>query len=311
MESWPTPEKHWQQIHADYAGPVDGNYYLIVVDAFMAMFHEIFSRNGMPETLITDNGTQFTSEDFEAFCSNSGILHLKTPPYHPQSNELAERFVDTFKRGIRKITSGEEHSSMLLTLPLCYCSTPCRSAPEGKSPAELLLGRKLRTSLDLLKLPTPFYKQVESKQESQFNHKHGTKARNYDAEELVSTKVHRNNARSWEPGKVLERIGRVIYNLWLPEKQNLSRSHCNQLKKRYESEQLASTAQNKCTQIALTTVPVVPEPSEPLQSASASSNILNELGSSLSTSQATKSYYSAGTEPASPVFENQKTTREV
>ncbi|XP_062558351.1 uncharacterized protein K02A2.6-like [Armigeres subalbatus] len=84
MESWPTPEKPWQRIHADYAGPVDGNYYLIVVDAFskwpevistkrittsatVAMFREIFSRNGMPETLVTDNGTQFTSEDFEAF----------------------------------------------------------------------------------------------------------------------------------------------------------------------------------------------------------------------------------------------------
>ncbi|XP_062537710.1 uncharacterized protein K02A2.6-like [Armigeres subalbatus] len=275
MESWPTPEKPWQRIHADYAGPVDGNYYLIVVDAFskwpevistkpqttsttVAMFREIFSRNGMPETLVTDNGTQFTSEDFEAFCSNSGILHLKTPPYHPQSNGLAERFVDTFKRGLRK------------------------------SPAELLLGRKLRTSLDLLKPPTSFYKQAESKQESQFNRKHGTKVRNYYAEELVWTKVHRNNTWSWEPGQVLERIGRVIYNVWLPEKRNLIRSHCNQLKKRYESEQLSSTAQNKCTQIPLI-----------------------KGGSSPSTSQATKSYYSAGTEPASPVFENQKTTREV
>ncbi|XP_062538690.1 uncharacterized protein K02A2.6-like [Armigeres subalbatus] len=175
MESWPTPEKPWQRIHADYAGPVDGNYYLIVVDAFgkwpevistkrittsatVAMFREIFARNGMPETLVTDNGTQFTSEDFEAFCSNSGILHLKTPPYHPQSNGLAERFVHTFKRGLRKITSGGETLRHYDTFLLCYRSTPCRSAPEGKSPAELLLGRKLRTSLDLLKPPSSFNK---------------------------------------------------------------------------------------------------------------------------------------------------------
>ncbi|XP_053686542.1 uncharacterized protein K02A2.6-like [Sabethes cyaneus] len=172
LESWPAPEKPWQRIHADYAGPVDGNYYLIVVDAFskwpeiistkrittsatVAMFRKIFARNGFPETLVTDNGTQFTSEQFEVFCNNRGILHLKTPPYHPQSNGLAERFVDTFKRGLRKITAGGEALDEAIdTFLLCYRSTPCRSAPEGKSPAELLLDRKLRTGMDLLK-PLP------------------------------------------------------------------------------------------------------------------------------------------------------------
>ncbi|XP_055605159.1 uncharacterized protein K02A2.6-like [Uranotaenia lowii] len=269
LESWPVPEKPWQRLHADYAGPVDGNYYLIVVDAFskwpevistkritasatVAMFREIFARNGMPETLVTDNGTQFASEEFETFCSNQGILHLRTPPYHPQSNGLAERFVDTFKRGLRKITTGGEPLREAIdTFLLCYRSTPCRCAPDGKSPAELLLGRRLRTALDLLKPPTSFYKQPESKQEIQFNRKHGTKALNYDVKDLVWTKVHRNNTWSWEPGQILERIGRVIYNVWLSEKRNLVRSHTNQLRKRYESEQPTSPVQQQSTQIPL------------------------------------------------------------
>ncbi|XP_055526905.1 uncharacterized protein K02A2.6-like [Wyeomyia smithii] len=75
LESWPSPKKPWQRIHADYAEPFNGNYYLIVVDAFskwpevvstkrittsatVAMFREIFARNGLPETLVTANGTQ-------------------------------------------------------------------------------------------------------------------------------------------------------------------------------------------------------------------------------------------------------------
>ncbi|XP_055585149.1 uncharacterized protein K02A2.6-like [Uranotaenia lowii] len=158
----------------------------ITASATVAMFREIFTRNGMPETLVTDNGTQFASKEFEAFCSNHGILHLRTPPYHPQSNGLAEKFVDTFKRGLRKITTGGEPLREAIdTFLLCYRSTPCRSAPDGKPPAELLSGRRLRTALDLLRPPNSFYKQPESKQEIQFNRKHGTKALNYDVKDLV------------------------------------------------------------------------------------------------------------------------------
>ncbi|XP_053692481.1 uncharacterized protein K02A2.6-like [Sabethes cyaneus] len=243
------------------------------------MFRKIFARNGFPETLLTDNGTQFTSEQFEVFCNNRGILHLKTPPFHPQSNELAERFVDTFKQGLRKITAGGEALDEAIdTFLLCYRSTPCRSAPEGKSPAELLLDRKLRTGMDLPKSPTSYHKQAESKQEDQFNRKHGSKARNYDAKDLVWNKVHRNNTWSWEPDQILERIGRVIYNVWLPGKRDLVRSHANQLKKRYESEQPATRVQQQSTQIPLTvrlescglresttTEPAEPESAEPSQ----------------------------------------------
>ncbi|KAF6770423.1 hypothetical protein AHF37_12699 [Paragonimus kellicotti] len=55
-----------------------------------------------PEVIVSDNGTQLTSSKFSEFCSTTGIAHLRTPPYHPQSNAQVEKFVDTVKRYIFK-----------------------------------------------------------------------------------------------------------------------------------------------------------------------------------------------------------------
>ncbi|XP_062541369.1 uncharacterized protein K02A2.6-like [Armigeres subalbatus] len=232
LESWPVPEKPWQRLHMDYAGPVNDWYYLVLVDAYtkwpeviptrrittsatLEMLQGIFARFGMPETIVSDNGRQFVSEQFELFCDSNGILHLKTPPFHPQSNGLAERFVDTFKRTLKKITAGGESLS---------------ERSEGKFPAELLLGRNLRTSLDLLRPPTAYHKIENNKQDSQYNRKHGAKIINYCPKDLVWAKVYKNNRWKWEAGQVLERVGSVVYNVWLQGKNILIRSHCNQLR---------------------------------------------------------------------------------
>ncbi|XP_062704527.1 uncharacterized protein K02A2.6-like [Aedes albopictus] len=163
-EPWPTPEKPWTRIHIDYAGPVDGNYFLVVVDPFsrwpeivltksmtakatIKHLKQMFATFGIPETVVSDNGTQFTSFEFQKFCESLGIHHIRTAPYHPQSNGLAERFVDTVKRSVKKICSGGESlEDSLQTFLTVYRSTPTPDLG-GQSPAERMLGRSMRSHL--------------------------------------------------------------------------------------------------------------------------------------------------------------------
>ena len=58
----------------------------------------IFSHFGLPEKLVLDNGVQFTSNEFAEFMKGNGIKHILSSPYHPSSNDLAKRFIPTFKQ---------------------------------------------------------------------------------------------------------------------------------------------------------------------------------------------------------------------
>ena len=99
-----------------------GKYFLILVDAlsnwpevaFMSnpttegiirFLRSVFSREGLPRTVVTDNGPQFTSDAFTKFCRQNGIDHVRTPPYHPSSNGEAERMVKTLKKTLLAMVS--------------------------------------------------------------------------------------------------------------------------------------------------------------------------------------------------------------
>ena len=109
--------------HADFASPFLGKMYLILIDAhFKWMKVHItsgatsaviinkmkltFSTLGLPEVLVTDNGPAFTSQEFASFIKANGIRHLTSVPYHPASNGLAKRAVQTFKAAMKKLSTG-------------------------------------------------------------------------------------------------------------------------------------------------------------------------------------------------------------
>ena len=110
----------------------------------MQRLRTLFSRFGVPESIISVNGQQFATAEFEEFCKRNGICHILIA-YHPASNGLAERGIQTFKRGYRKFSEGmvEDRTARFL---LRY-----RVTPHGMSPVELMFGRRLRTRLYAIK----------------------------------------------------------------------------------------------------------------------------------------------------------------
>jgi transposase InsO family protein len=69
-----------------------------------ATLRSIFATHGLPDTVVSDNGPTFTSEVFKEFVEKNGIRHIRSALYHPASNDLAERAVETLKDGLRKMT---------------------------------------------------------------------------------------------------------------------------------------------------------------------------------------------------------------
>ena len=149
----------------------------ITFEKTIDMLDEIFTRHGFPEELVSDNGTQFTSSSTRDFCAEKGIKQIFTAPYSPMSNGQAERFVDTSERSSKKMEEERGSPQQKLRVFLrCYRSTPTR-ALNNKCPAEVLIGRRLRSQLDLLK-PTAAVNAVNSsaytrKMKSDYDQHHG------------------------------------------------------------------------------------------------------------------------------------------
>ena len=105
----------------------------------------VFATHGLPRKVVTDNGASFTSEEFHAFMSENGITHVTTAPYHPSSNGLAERAVQTVKRGI-KATSGSSLQERLSKFLFTYRITSHTTT--GIAPAQWLMNCRLSSRFD-------------------------------------------------------------------------------------------------------------------------------------------------------------------
>ena len=78
----------------------------------------ISARHGIPETVFSDNGPQYSSAEFSNFAQEWGFSHVTSTPMYPQSNREAERTVQTMKN--RLLTKAEDPHETLLA----YRATP-------------------------------------------------------------------------------------------------------------------------------------------------------------------------------------------
>lgn len=91
---WEYPKRPWERIHIDYAEPVDGNMLLVITDAYskwlevkvtnsntstatIDILDLLFATYGVPSIVVSDNGRQFVSDEFETFLKISGVKYHK------------------------------------------------------------------------------------------------------------------------------------------------------------------------------------------------------------------------------------------
>ncbi|CAM4714446.1 unnamed protein product [Lepidochelys kempii] len=256
LHPWDWPENLWQRIHMDFAGPLEGSMFLVVVDAHskwpevsimqsttaestIQKLRGLFSRFGLPEQLLSDNRPQFVSQAFQNVMKANGVHHITSAPHHPSTNGLAERFVQTMKQALKSARGQLSIQKHLDTFLLSYRNTP--HATTKASPAFLMIGRQLRTFFDLLKPSEPRQIVQRQQQEQVIRHAPRAKDRTFSLGLPVLARNYTSGAK-WVPATVITQTGPVSYTVWTAEDLTWRR-HVDQLLPGHTSPQDTSSVE--------------------------------------------------------------------
>ena len=156
LQAHEVPQEPWERIAMDYFY-MNGRLYILICDYFSKFpflfqvkttsfanlkdhLEELFSVEGIPDEIMSDNGPPFNGKEFSSYLTGLGIRHTTSSPNYPRSNGFIERQIQTMKRLIEKANStGRSHQEAL---------TGLRAQPLGDglpSPSEILHGRSLVT----------------------------------------------------------------------------------------------------------------------------------------------------------------------
>uniref|UniRef100_A0AAV2JG06 ribonuclease H n=1 Tax=Knipowitschia caucasica TaxID=637954 RepID=A0AAV2JG06_KNICA len=184
--------------------------------------------------IVTDNATTFMSEEFQLFMKRNGILHTTGAPRHPATNGLAERYVATFKAGMKKL-DGEDLNveDKVSHFLLRYRRTP--NSATGESPADLHLKRHVRLRLDFLR---PNIAMRVRRRQYQQKEEHDSRAteRQFDVDDPVYLRNTAGDKPKWIPGVVTQQTGPVSYRVQGETTDQVYRRHGDQLRPRYPQE---------------------------------------------------------------------------
>lgn len=249
-----SPNQPWERIHIDFARPVMGKMLLVVVDAqpeisvttsttsakTITVLQEMFAHYVIPRTVVSDNGPQFGSEEFQQFMGLNGVKHICTSPYHPASNGAAERLVQTVKQALR---AGQQTRSplekTLAAFLLRYRTTP--HSTTGVPPSELLFGRNIRTRLDMLRPDVGGRVRDKQSQQKEYHDQHST-TRVFHIGDTVWVWNLRDGPR-WVPGVVSDQLGPLSYMVQVSD-GNLWRRHVDHIRRGTEQHDDSTTVEN-------------------------------------------------------------------
>ena len=123
----------------------------IRADTIAEALWNFWTRLGLPDEILSDRGTQFTSELMRDVQRLLAIKGLNTTPWHPQTNGLVERFNGTLKQMLKKLAmeQPQKWDEFIPALLFAYREVPQDSL--GFSPFELLYGRTVKGPMRVLR----------------------------------------------------------------------------------------------------------------------------------------------------------------
>ncbi|XP_071485282.1 uncharacterized protein [Diadema antillarum] len=174
LGSTPLIDEPFRRVAMDLVGPIEpatshGHRFILTVVDYATRYPEaiplrridtqtiaealmgIYSRVGIPREVLTDRGSQFTSEMMKEISRLLSIRQFTTTPYHPACNGLVERFNGTLKSMLRKMCEERPKDWDRYLNPLLFAYREAVQESTGFSPFELLYGRVVRGPLTILK----------------------------------------------------------------------------------------------------------------------------------------------------------------
>ena len=145
---------------------------------------------------------------FQQFLKANGIRHARSAPYHPATNGLAERAVQSVKEGLRKAKEGSLQTKLSRFL-YQYRLSPHTTT--GVSPSELLIGRRMRSHLDLV-LPSTKSCVITQQFRQKQHHDYHAHSRTFTLDDHVFVKNFTSSCPKWFPGKIIAVRGLVSYD---------------------------------------------------------------------------------------------------
>ncbi len=197
---------------------VSGSTSQITIDRL----RHIFAAQGLPDIVVSDNAACFTSKEFQDFLTSNGIRHVAGAPFHPSTNGLAEKAVQTVKSGLRKV-KGSSLQERLDKFLLSYRLTP--QTTTELAPCELLNKRRLRSRLDLIR-PNVHAKLMKRQEEKVMGSQKNV--RSFQENDSVIVRNYANGPK-WLKGIVLAVDGSLMYTIELGSGKIVKR-HVDQIR---------------------------------------------------------------------------------
>lgn len=193
--------------------PIASKKAVTVQQAFM---ENIVARYGLPTVLISDNGGEFTSGNFEKYLKEFGVSHHLTSPYHPQANGMTERFNGTIQKLLLKLTGGNARlwSKYLAEALYAYRIT---QGPSGISPYQAVFGQRPRLPratmdgqeegdrLKAIRQTEKLLKEFRTNQRDAYKEAESGRAKRLSPGTFVSIRVlgPKKGQSQWQPGYVV------------------------------------------------------------------------------------------------------------